>query len=425
MNEEFLYYIWQYQYFSRTELHSVQGDPIRILDPGIRNKDAGPDFSNARILIGDLEWRGHVEIHVSASDWKKHNHHHDPAFGNVILHVVWISDQPIVLTDGSEVPTLELKDRVNTNLLDRYKRLVTTTRQIPCENQLPAIGRLVWVSQLERAVVQRMETKSHMVLNVLKECTGDWEEVTYRLFLRTLGMKVNAEPFEDLARALPYRVIRKHTGNRMQVEALLFGTAGMLSHPGKEEYHRTLAREYHHLGKKYGLGESQMAPSAWKFMRLRPSNFPTLRIAQAAAVLAARKNMFAHWISPTGIGFGEFFDVEVSPYWQTHVRFGKKSRSVSGKPGADALRNIAINATVPVLFAYGRYKDDPVHIERGMRILQALPAENNTIVRRWTALGMRPGSAFDSQGMIGQFNEYCLRRQCLNCAIGFHLLKNG
>lgn len=423
MNESFLYYIWQYLYFNKSGLQTTDGDSVQILDPGMRNSDSGPDFVNARIKIGNLEWRGHVEIHTQASDWIKHKHDDDPAYENVVLHVVWNSDKPLRRSDLTAMPTLELRDRVEEQLIRRYRKLVQAPQLIPCATLFDRVSSVAWRSQVDRALVQRLQNRAGAISTQLKANDGDWEETCYQLLCRNFGFKVNTTPFESLAAALPYKTVLKNANRPISVEAMVFGVAGLLNHPGKDPYCRSLANEYRHLAAKYGLKNKELHPVNWKFMRLRPANFPTIRLAQVSALLAQRKNLFSTLVAQrTPVALKRFFHVEVNPYWKSHYRFGTKATKPVGALGDDAIHNLIMNTVAPLLFTYGRSKGNDPMADRALSILESLPAESNSILRKWKEIGVQAHTAFESQGLIEQYNAFCLKRQCLSCKAGAQLL---
>jgi Protein of unknown function (DUF2851) len=424
MNESFLHYIWQYQYFDKTNLQTQEGESISIFKTGILNTNAGPDFSQAKIKIGTIEWVGNVEIHTKSSEWLNHKHSSDKAYENVILHVVWENDVEIKRGDGSIIPAIELKGRVDESLIKAYKKLINSPSSIPCEKSFPAVSDLIKLSMLDQALMQRLEAKAEIVHQLLKSNNGDWEETTYQLLLKNFGFKINSEPFLQLAKSLPYKVIQKHSANLPQMEALLFGQAGMLETKTKDEYISLLYREYEFLSKKYSLYESRINPAQWKFLRLRPANFPTLRIAQLSSILYAKKNLLSSFIEADSYEqLMNFFSASPSAYWQTHYHFAKKSKALVPDLGESSKQNLLINTIVPLLVAYSKAKDDARLMERAVEILQHIPAEVNKITKVWATLGVSVKSAFDSQALIEQYNNLCQKRQCLNCAVGASLLK--
>jgi hypothetical protein len=423
MNEAFLHYLWQFQYFDKNKLCSSEGEAISVLKVGFLNSNAGPDFYDAKIKINGIEWVGAVEVHIKSSDWDVHHHGIDSAYENVILHVVWENDKSVFRSDRTQIPTLELKNRVDISILKEYKKLISSPNPIACEKSFARVEELVKLSMLDKALMQRLENKANQVNEVLNLNKGDWEEACYQLLAGNFGFKVNAEPFYQLAKSLPYKIILKQN-NILQVEALLFGTAGMLETKTKDEYITNLFQEYKLLSRKYSLLESKLNPSQWRFLRLRPPNFPTLRIAQFASLLFSSKNIFSQLIGMSSYdSVQKLFSTRQSDYWNTHYRFGKKAKGVVPGLGESSIQNIIINTVAPLLVAYGKYKDEQRFIDKSVELLQQLPAEQNKITRTWSSLGLNVKTAFDSQALIELYNNFCQKRQCLNCSVGISILK--
>jgi hypothetical protein len=423
MNESFLHYLWQFQYFDRSDLRSSEGEPITVLKIGYLNSNAGPDFADAKIKIDGIDWAGTVEIHIKSSDWQAHHHEMDAAYENVVLHVVWENDKPVFRKDKTQIPTLELKNRVDPSLLKEYKKLINSPSPIACERSFAQVEDAIKLSMLDRALMQRLEHKASIVDEILKLNQGDWEETCYQLLAKNFGFKVNADPFYQLAKSLPHKIIQKQN-SLLQVEALLFGQAGMLETKTKDEYITNIFQEYKLLAQKYSLHNARLTPSQWRFLRLRPPNFPTVRIAQFASLLYSSKNIFSQLIGAHSFpSVLKFLSVEQSVYWNTHYRFGKKAKGAVSTMGASSVQNIIINTVAPLLVAYGKYKDEQMFIDRAVEFLQQLPAEENKITRIWSALGLKVKTAFDSQSLIELYNNFCQKRQCLNCSVGISILK--
>lgn len=422
MSESFLHYVWQFQYFKKENLTTTDGEPLAVLKTGNTNTHSGPDFFNAKIKIGEMEWVGNVEVHIKSTDWYAHRHQQDGAYENVVLHVVWQDDQP-VFRGKERMATLELKDRVSQSLLTNYQKLINNPASIACEKSFHRVDRLIKLSMLDKTLSQRLEAKAREVERILKTTQGDWEETAYQVLARNFGFNINADPFQQLSKSVPYKIIRKQN-SLTQVEALLFGQAGMLPAKNKDEYISLLFREYQLLAQKFSLASTQLNISQWKFLRLRPANFPTLRIAQFAAFLFSVKNIFSAFIeSESYAACINFFSFAASGYWQTHYRFGVASKKGVHGLGKATAQNIIINSIAPLLVAYGKHKDEQRYIDRAIDLLQNLPAENNSITRKWLALGLTAAHAADSQAMIELYKQGCLKRLCLNCSIGTSILK--
>jgi hypothetical protein len=424
MEEAFLHFIWQSQAFEKRSLISTSGEEINIIKPGILNMDAGPDFLNAKVIIDGIEWFGHIEIHIKASDWYKHNHMDNPAYENVILHVVFDNDKPVLRKDQSLLPTLDLSTRLNFNLYGSYKDLVSSINPVPCSFKLPTIPDHVKFATLDKALIQRQESKGRLVLNLLQENNGDWEETAYQLLAKNFGFKINSEAFLDLSKALPYKLIKKHSNNLVQIEALLFGVGGFLRYNDEDDYSNLLIREYSFLSHKYQLQDKELNLSKWKFLRLRPANFPTIRIAQFAATLASVNNLFSCLLEmKTCKAAEELFNSRPSPYWQNHYNFNKQNFFKNNGIGDSSIENIIINTVCPLLAAYRMETDNPAYIEQAIGFLEKIKAESNRITKLYNTKAFNIKTAFDSQAIIELHNNYCLPRKCLECNIGTYILK--
>jgi hypothetical protein len=424
MQEAFLHYIWQFQYFNKSALTTTTDEAITVFHPGYRNIHSGPDFSNARIKIGHIEWIGHVEIHIHSSGWIEHHHESDAAYDNVILHVVWAEDKVIARKDHSSLPTLELKPRVASTLILRYRTLFRNPESIPCASSVGSVASVTKLDMVEKAMVTRLERNAVAILHRLGLNTGDWEETCYQLLCRNFGFKVNSDPFLALSKAVPCKVIMKHQDRQIQVEAMLFGQAGLLDESIDDPYYQVLQREYHLLSRKFNLSERKLNKVQWRFLRLRPANFPTIRIAQLAALLSSHQNIFSRLIGARS--YRELLStlsVRQSEYWVSHYLFGKIQHHPIPPLGKMSADNIIINTVIPLIAAFGKAKDDPVIADRALAILTEVPCEENMIIRRWSELNFTVKTAFDSQGLIELYNNFCTRRRCLDCSIGSALIR--
>ena len=426
MTEAFLHYVWQFQYFDKRDLATETGELVEVFNPGLLNADAGPDFLNARVRIGGIDWIGNVEIHIQASGWRDHKHDSDPAYDNVILHVVWTNDWTVVRRDGSTLPVISLDKRIAKSLILKYTDLISTVATIPCASQYPSVDKVRRLSMMDRALVHRLEKKSDTVIAVLNKTNHDWEETLYQLLCANFGFKVNTEPFRQLACALPLRIVWKHSTNLVQIEALLFGLAGILQSNYRDGYFLLLRREFEWLERKYNLGDRKLNPAQWRFLRLRPANFPTLRIAQLAVVLHHHPRLFSRLLEIRDIKtLRSIFAVEQSEFWLRHYRFGLRQNKAVSPMGAESIDNIIVNTVVPVLAAYGKVMDEQHWLERCIAFLKRIPGEQNSITRKWRDLGEASETAFDSQALIELYNDFCYHRRCLNCTIGAMLVKPG
>ena len=421
MKEDLLHYVWRMQLFNRHELCTTTGLPIEILHPGFLNTHAGPDFLNAHLRIGNIIWAGNVEMHLKASDWIKHNHQADNAYDNVILHVVLEEDVAIQRSNQQALPCLEMKKRISPKLHVHYQRLLNNEYWIPCETQLSCVKTITKDLWLNRLVVERLEDKSLQIQERLHTNTGDWETTFYQFLSRSIGNKVNAEPMEYLARKLPLNIISKHQNSLFQLEALLFGQAGFLDKSWADDYPQQLNLEYRFLQKKYSL--SSIPVASWKFLRLRPANFPTIRIAQLATLLYQTRNIFSKIIAAENIKELEnLFDIKLSNYWWKHYNFDKLSSQKKKALGKRTIHHIIINTVAPFLFTYGKNKGNTAIQDKALNLLELADIEDNKIIRQWSLLGIKAKSAQESQALIQLKNKYCNHKDCLRCAIGNAIL---
>lgn len=425
MDERFLHFAWQYLQFPTQDLHTVDGKALHILHQGSLNSHAGPDFLNARLRIGELEWAGHVEIHVKSADWNLHKHQEDKAYDNVVLHVVWEHNSPVHTSSDFLLPTLELKNLIDPQLIYRYRKLLNNVQEIPCQEQWTEVSNLEKISQLEKSLISRLQRKSQIVHRILDACRGDWEETSYQWLARHFGFKTNQDAFEDLSRQLPWQIVQKNLEELSKIEALLFGMSGFLDGDAVDEYHAFLQREYRFLSHKYQLQNLGMHRSQWKFLRLRPGNFPSVRLAEFASYLHHFPKVFSQFRSISEEKeLLKKWDIPVSNYWQEHYDFGKKRKQKSHGMGESSIHNLLLNTAPILLTAYSQAQDDPVFLEKALEILQKLKAENNFVIKKWLALDWHAKSAFDSQGMLELYNEYCQRKRCLQCTIGTKLMRS-
>jgi hypothetical protein len=420
MKEEFLQFIWEYGLFNKTKLKTVDKKPVEIIAAGQANYDSGPDFFNARIRIGDTIWAGNVEIHQKSSHWYRHKHNIDSAYENVILHVVETQDSP-VLIKGQTLPTLEISYPVA--ILENYEQLLKSQRWIACEERLPNVDPFIlrfWFSSL---MIERLEQKTGDILNILQQNQNNWNETFYQLLARNFGMKTNALPFELLAKSLPLNVLARHKNDLFQIEALLFGQSGLLNESLLGDDHfLALRKEYSFLYKKYKL--SAIESHLWKFLRLRPINFPTVRIAQMAALIHQSSALFSRVLETETLdGLRKLFEISASEYWNDHYQFNKISKDNHPKKlGETAFNNLVINTIVPMLFVYGDQHLDQAMKDRALLLLENLAPESNQIIRKWNDLGIESRSAFETQALLQLKNRYCETKKCLNCQLGAKII---
>ncbi len=432
MTEKFLYYIWQFQYFNKQNLQTLEGESLNILRIGLQNTDAGADFQQAQIEINAKLWAGSIEIHITNTDWNIHKHHINKQYNNVILHVVWTQETNKIAyrEDGSVIPTLVLSDRVSPLLIDKYSQFINQKQLIPCQSYFKDIDKLKILSMLDNVLVQRLQRKAQIITDLLAENTGDWEETTYQILSQSFGFKVNSEAFLALAKSLPIKILLKHAHDLLDIEALVFGQSGLLTameNANKEvdEYSKELIKRYIYLKYKYNL--TSLEAERWKFLRMRPTNFPTIRLAQFSMlihqILQAQQNFFTNFIyANTAKELQKILEISASDYWHMHYNFSKISTKKIGNLGVDSVNILIINTIAPLLTAYSLQKDNDIYIEKAIKILEQLPAETNKITELWEDVGLITKNAFDAQASIELYNEFCTKKRCLSCRIGICII---
>jgi hypothetical protein len=414
--EKLLQYIWQFQYFNKSELQTTAGEKLQIIFPGKLNSNQGPDFTNAQIKIDNTTLVGSIELHLKASQWNEHGHETDINYKNVILHVVFEND-----LQHSSVPVLELQSRISNLLLDRYADLMNSQSFIPCARSVSEVKEITWLSWKERLLAERLTRKSSIVFKFLEENNAHWEESFWWMLARNFGMKVNTEAFESMARSISVNVLAKHKNQIHQLEGLLFGQSGLLNYSFKEDYPRLLQREYQFLKKKY---EFKSIHGQVHFLRMRPGNFPTIRLSQLAALIQNSAHLFSKVLETEKISdVKKLFDVTANDYWHYHYKFDEASSFKKKTIGNDMIENVIINTIVPVLFAYGLYHNEEKYKNKAIIWLEELSAEVNSITKGFSNLKLLNKSAFDSQAFIELKTQYCDHKHCLQCAIGNALLK--
>jgi len=426
VKESFLHFVWQFQKFDKTNLTDSDGNEVKIFEVGEHNTDAGPDFINAKIKVAEMEWHGQVEIHIAASAWNQHGHQKDAGYNNVILHVVWDNDEPIRHKDGKKIPTIELKNRVSKELLLHSNALLNNPNNIPCSNLFRQVNPIQILGMQEKTAIERLESKYSLIFELLKNNATDWEETTFQLLAKNYGFKINAHPFLKLAKNLPFKTLKKHCGNSIQIEALIFGISGFLNEAPKDDYHAQLMNEYVFLAKKYNLEGNEINKAEWKYLRLRPANFPTVRLSQFAALLNESPRLFdvfTSYESPKKL-ISQLM-VKPSKYWIECFDFGKKLKNKSQGIGVGSIENILINTTAPLLAAYSKHTGDQLLMDKAVSLLQHLKPEKNNIITQWNELNIEVKSAFESQAMIELYNNYCLKKRCLSCNIGVNIINKS
>lgn len=422
ITEEFLHFIWQYQLINAAAFKTLKGEPIQVIQAGTHNKNSGPDFSLAKIKINNTLWAGNIEIHVKTSDWIKHKHQYDKKYENLILHIVYENDLSESDFQQFNFPVAEIKGLIDTNLSEKYKNIIQHKGKIPCEQLIDGIDTFRFKSGLNRLAVERLQAKAEKVMALLQANNNSWEETMYQFVARTFGLKINAEPFEKLAKRLPLKIIGKHKNNFNQIEALLFGTAGLLNNNLNDDYGKNLHKEFQFLKAKYHL--QPLEKHEWHFLRLRPAAFPTIRLAQFAKLLYESVHLFSKIKTNAEHKYiQQLFKVNVSDYWLTHYTFDTLSEKRNKSLGSSAINLVILNAIVPVLFAYGQYTDNETIKENALQLLENISAEKNSIIKDWETIKYKAENALESQALIQLRNEYCNKKRCLNCHVGTYMLK--
>jgi hypothetical protein len=427
MKEEFLHYLWKYSLYDADSLFDNDGGKITVIHPGEYNSDSGPDFFNARIIIAGTEWAGNVEIHCKASHFNNHGHNRDHAFDNVILHVVAENDKKVFNSKGEELLTVEIK--YDPAYYEKYTDLVNNPFIIACQNEISEIDSFYIRHWFHSLLIERLQVKADVILKIYSETGNDWDETFYRILARYFGFRINTEPFERLAAALPFRIIRKHADNRFQIEALLFGTAGMLEEglfkeAVSDRYYKDLIKEYRILSAKYSL--QPVHGWIWKFSRLRPVNFPTIRISQLSDMLSTAGGLFSTTLDCADIKqLKKVFEVTASSYWDDHYIFGKKSKRIAKRTGLQATDIFLVNAVIPVIFVYGQFRGNNDLCEKALTFLEEIRPESNSVIDDWKLAGIEADTAFQTQALLQLTDAYCRKRRCLECRIGCKIISVG
>jgi len=423
MNEQLLQFIWQFQYFNKSQLQVSHGDSLAIIFPGTHNTHQGPDFIDAKVVVGNTTWAGNIEIHVNSSDWVRHKHTSDKNYSNIILHVVWQHDADITDVNDTILPTLILQHLVSNLLLDRFAELMARKAFVPCESFLPVFHEIKWTAWKGRMAMARLQRKSAIVLDHLKEANNQWEDVFWWMLARNFGMKVNADIFETIAKSLALNIIGRHKNQIHQIEAFLLGQAGLLEEDFVEEYPKLLKREYLFYRNKYQLKQVPVKPF---LLRMRPDNFPTIRLAQLEMLINQSSHLFSKVKETESINtVKELLNVTANDYWHYHYLIDDPGEFHPKQLGKQMTDNIIINTVVPVLFAFGLYHSDAAIKDKALDWLAQLNPEKNTITSRWTSFNVTNSSALESQGLIELKNNYCDQRRCLDCSVGNAILKRS
>lgn len=421
MQEDFLHYIWQHKKMSVAHLKTTQHEALEIVSVGQHNTNSGPDFFNAQLKIADQLWAGNVEVHVKSSDWFVHNHETDQAYDNVILHVVWEHDTEIFRKNNSIVPTLELKEVVDKMVLLNYSKLLSAKdKWINCEADFAEVAPFVIESWLERLYIERLERKSETIEKLLQDSKNNWEAVLFKMLAKNFGLKVNGEAFFSMANAVDFQIIRKLQNNQSTLEALFFGLTGLLDQDIQEPYFLVLQKEYRYLKRKYNLHDTEVVPI--QFFRLRPQNFPTIRLSQLATLYHLHSSLFSQIMEISSLkNIYKLFQVSTSVFWETHYSFGKVSKPSNKKITKAFVDLLIINTIIPLKFAYARHQGKDVN-DFLLELIQQIPSEKNSIVSAFNKIKKVSHTAMQSQALIQLKTTYCDKNKCLQCAVGNALI---
>lgn len=420
--EVLMQYVWQFRLWPTHDMSTTDGRRIVVVDPGLLNRDAGPDFFNAKVKIGDTMWCGNEEVHVRASDWYRHHHDGDAAYDSVVLHIVDIDDADIIRSDGHKIPQMVMK--CSPDFSSKYNEMVNNHfRELPCGNEISTLPGLYICDWLSALAFERLYAKADRIGNILQATGDNWMDVIYQTLARALGFSINSQPFELLARSTPLKHMLHHTDSLFSIEAMLFGQSGLLDKisPG-DEYVESLTQEYKFLAAKYSLQKSDNM--AWKMGRMRPQNFPHRRIAALAQIIS-RNFVFSNRILEIGSEeeARKLFDVSLSGYWASHYSFNDGGNAVGEKAFSYAsVTVLLINIVVPVVFAYALSTGDLRRQEFAVDLLHSLKPENNFIIEMFGRAGIKATDAFTTQALIQLKRDYCEPRKCLYCRIGHKLL---
>lgn len=423
MMERLYQYLWKHSMLGK-RLVLNDGREVKVLHPGVWNENAGPDFSASRIKIDDTVWVGNVEIHVKASDWYRHKHDADPAYDGVVLHVVAIEDGVVNRKDGSVIPQVGVT--FPQEFFSLYSSLSEKIKDVRCTPHLPSLSKLTVEDWLSTLAVERMQQKSERILHILRECQGDWQQTCFITFARALGFGLNSEPFEMMARSLPLNILAHHSDSLFQIEALLFGQAGMLDMTNHifDEYYQSLCREYYFLARKYGL--RPLRPGVWKYSKTRPGNFPHRRIAMLAQYLCGGFSLMADILAAKGEEekSRELFAMDLDGYWETHAQFGAETGRAPKSLSKNSEDLLLINLVAPLIYSHCAHLGDYDKAEQAFALWMQLDAESNTYIRQWKGAGIGCKDAMHSQALLQLRKCYCDPGRCLECRFGHSLLRN-
>ncbi len=423
MTEDFLHYAWEFQKFLTNNLKTTNGETITVEKVGAHNLNSGPDFFYAQVSINNQLWAGNVEIHIKSSDWYAHHHENDEAYDNVILHVVWEYDADIYRKDNTTIPTLELKSIMDPKLLDTYRVLLNRKQQwISCDKDFAKVNDFLFNNWLESLYIERLNHKSIKIEEELKKSNNHWEEVLFKLLFKNFGLKVNGASFYSIANSIDYNLLIK-INDVVDFEAILFGQAGLLNQDIESTYYNNLKQKYNYLKYKYHLQNDQVISS--KYFRLRPPNFPTLRLSQFAVLYFEKQTLFSKILEIKSINdYYDLFAISASKYWDSHYNFGVSSFNRKKRLTKPFIDLLLINTIIPILFSYGKYtgKDNS---EELLKLAASISSEKNSIIKKYNELRPASKNSLHSQALIQLNNHYCINKKCLNCVIGNSILTNS
>ena len=419
--EQLLHYTWKHKIFPLHELRTTDGRLLEVLNPGIYNTDAGPDFMGAKIKLNGIEWVGNVEIHQKTGDWFRHHHDTDAAYENIILHVAAEIDQRLFYPNGQEIPQLQLS--VPSYVEENYSELSHNDCRPPCRHVIGELSTFLIHNWMTSLTLERFEERTRQIMLRREALDKNWEDTLFVTLARNFGFGINGDAFEQWAQSIPMSAVGKHRDNLFQIEAIFFGQAGLLENDHEDNYYRQLQKEYRYLRQKFTL--TPIDPKVWKFLRLRPQNFPYIRIAQLAMLYYEQRLNLSRLLNTQNLDeVSALLLTHVSDYWRTHYTFdAQPTKPVEKTLSPSSIQLIVINSVAPILFAYGKYKSDHSLCDRAFSLWEQLKPENNTIIRDWVSAGISCENAADSQALIQLHRNYCQRRDCLRCKFGYEYLR--
>lgn len=419
MREDFLHYVWRFKKLNNTSLKTVQNKEVVIKDFGLYLGTDGPDFFNAQVYIDGQLWAGNVEMHINASDWYAHHHEIDPAYQNVILHVVWNNDLSVLRANGTEIPTIVLKDYISENVFNAYHQFKLNPQYIFCEDYIKQFNSFDWLLWKEKLMIERLEQFTNRIVNELKQTNNNWEEAFYRILLRNFGLNINGEVFYEVAKNLPLKIIRKEQNNLEHLEALFFGTAHLLTSEAEDYYLKTLQKTYNYLTQKYNLKQTVNTPT---YFKLRPDNFPTIRLIQFTSFIYNQPFLFDLVRNPESVSRNNYLlGAPVSTYWQTHYVFGKEHKLRKKTVSQSFYNLLLINTVLPFQYVYHQQLGKDI-IDEVLQHYQSIDLEKNSTTEMFQKLQVPVKSSLDSQSVLFLKKNYCDLRRCLNCEIGIKLM---